>query len=91
MEMLDYVKNILFFKKPFRPQNMEEIKEYKPFLVNRWVSMLNGECANIVNQTTNKKGFLQDDKEMQYKLLLKVVPENKISRINYIKKVDNQT
>jgi adenylate kinase family enzyme len=86
MQIFDYINNILFFKKSYNPQNVEEIKVYNNFLVNRWVSMYDGESANLINETTNKKNYLGDDKEMQYKMLLNIVPKNKYKRIDYIKK-----
>jgi hypothetical protein len=88
MQIFDYIKNVLFFKKPFEKENMEEIKQYNPFLVNRWISMNDGESANLVNETTNKLNYLGNDKEMHYKMLLNVLPQKKYNRINYIKKVE---
>lgn len=86
MQIFDYINNILFLKKPFNPQNVEEIKVYNNFLVNRWISMFDGESANIINETTNKKDYLGNDREMQYKMLLNIIPKNKYRRIDYIKK-----
>ena len=67
---------------------MEEIKQYNPFLVNRWISMNDGESANLINETTNKLNYLGNDKEMHYKMLLHVLPKKKYNRINYIKKAE---
>lgn len=86
MEIFDYIKNILFNKKKYEEQNLEEIKKYNPFLINRWISMYDGECGNLINHTTNKINFLQNDKEMHYKLLLNIVPKKKYKKIEYIKK-----
>jgi hypothetical protein len=90
MEIFDYIKNILFNKNPYKTQNIEEIKKYNPFLVNRWISMFDEECANVVNHTTNKMNFCQNDKEMQYKLLLNIIPKKGFKKIEYIKKSVNQ-
>ena len=87
MQIFDYINNILFLKKPYNPQNVEDVKVYNNFLVNRWVSMFDGESANLINETTNKKDYLNNDKEMQYKMLLNIVPKKKYRRIEYIKKV----
>lgn len=86
MQIFDYINNILFLKKPYNPQNVEDIKVYNNFLVNRWLSMHDGESANIINETTNKKDYLNNDREMQYKMLLNVMPKSKYRRIDYIKK-----
>lgn len=86
MEIFDYLRNILFVKKEYVAENVEEIKKYNPYLINRWISMLDGESANIVNETTNKKNYLDNDKEMHYKMLLNVVPKKQYKKIEYIKK-----
>jgi hypothetical protein len=86
MEIFDYIKNILFYKKPYQAQNFEEAKQYNPFLVNRWMSMYDGETAKIVNETTNKINYFQNDKEMHYKMLLNIVPKKEYRKIEYIKK-----
>lgn len=86
MQIFDYINNILFQKNPYKTHNVEEIKVYNNFLVNRWVSMFDGDSANLVNESTNKKNYLGDDKEMQYKMLLNIIPKNKYKRIDYIKK-----
>lgn len=90
MQIFDYINNILFLKKPYNPQNVEEIKVYNNFLVNRWVSMHDGESAHLINETTNKKDYLNNDREMHYKMLLNIIPKNKYKRIDYIKKVTKE-
>lgn len=86
MEIFDYLKNVLFFKKPYKAQNIEETKSYNIFLMNRWISMFDGECANLINETTNKVNYLSNDREMHYKVLLHILPKNKFKKIEYIKK-----
>jgi len=86
VEIFDYIKNILFQKGNYKSENMEEIKKYNPYMVNRWISMFDGECANLINETTNKKDFLKNDKEMHYKLLLKAIPRKNFKKIEYFKK-----
>jgi len=88
MQIFDYIKNVLFFKKPFQEENVEEIKQYNVFMVNRWVSMYDSESANMVNETTNKLNYLQNDREMHYKMLLNVLPQKKFKRIEYLKKTE---
>lgn len=86
MEIFDYLNNILFHKSEHNIKNIEYFNKYSPYMVNRWLSMFDGETANVVNETTNKKNYLGNDKEMQYKMLLNIVPQKSYSRINYIKK-----
>lgn len=90
MQIFDYIKNVLFFKKPYEKKNIEEIKQYNPFLVNRWISMNDSESANLINETTNKLNYLQNNKEMHYKMLLNVLPQKKYNRIEYIKKAEKE-
>lgn len=84
--MFDFLKNILFYKKPYKIQNVEEIKNYNIFLINRWTSMFDGESANLINETTNKINYLSNDREMHYKLLLNIFPKKKFKKIEYLKK-----
>jgi hypothetical protein len=86
MEIFDYLNNILFSKRGYDVKNVEDIKKYNPYLVNRWISMYDGESATIINETTNKKNYLDNDKEMHYKMLLNVVPKKQYRKIDYIKK-----
>jgi hypothetical protein len=86
MEIFDYLRNILFNKKEYTVENVEEMQKYNPYLINRWASMLDGESANIINETTNKKNYLNNDKEMHYKMLLNVLPKKQHRKIEYIKK-----
>ena len=90
MQIFEYINNILFLKKPYNPQNVEDIKVYNNFLVNRWVSMCDGESSNLINETTNKKNYLNNDREMHYKMLLNIIPKNKYKRIDYIKKATKE-
>lgn len=86
MQVFDYINNILFSKNSYKAQNVEDIKVYNGFLVNRWLSMFDKDSAHLINETTNKKDYLKNDKEMQYKMLLNIIPKNKYRRIDYIKK-----
>lgn len=86
MEIFDHINNILFFKTPNKEYNIEKFTKYNPFLINRWISMYDGESAEIINQTTNKKNYFDNDKEMQYKMLLNIVPKKGYRKIDYIKK-----
>lgn len=90
MEIFDYLNNILFSKRGYDVKNLEDIKKYNPYLVNRWISMYDGESANIINETTNKKNYLDNDKEMHYKMLLNVVPKKQYRKIEYIKKISKE-
>ena len=86
MDIFDYMKNVLFYKKAYKKENFEEIKKYNPYIINRWISMYDAESANIINETSNKLNYLGNDKEMHYKMLLNILPKKQYKKIQYIKK-----
>jgi hypothetical protein len=88
MDIFEYINNILFHKKTYRKENFENSKIYNTFLINRWISMFDDDCSKIVNETTNRKNFLNNDKDLHYKMLLKIVPQNKFKKFTYIKKTN---
>lgn len=84
MNIFDIIDGIAFSKKQTTTQAEDE-KSYQPFLVNRWLSMLDGNAAKIVNETMNRYGQVFNTEE-QYNFLLNVLPRYKKQRINYIKR-----
>lgn len=85
MNIFDIIDGVAFSKKENLVQQAEEKNNYQPYLINRWISMLDSSAAKIVNDTLNRYGhvFNADD---QYTFLLKVLPRYKKQRINYIKR-----
>lgn len=84
MNIFDIIDGVAFSKNELTSQAEDE-KVYQPFLVNRWLSMLDGNAAKIVNETLNRYGHVFNTEE-QYKFLLNVLPRYRKQRINYIKK-----
>lgn len=85
MNIFDIINGVAFDKKADLINQTEDEKAYAPFLVNRWLSMLDGSAARIVNETLNRFGGVFTSAE-QYKFLVHVLPLYKRQRINYIKK-----
>jgi len=58
------------------------------YILQRWISMVSNESACILNETTNKLwlGF-DDNKELWYKLMLTIIPQNRYKKVTYIKKI----
>lgn len=85
MNIFDVIDGVAFSKKTDLLNSPEAEKEYSPFLVNRWLSMLDPDAAKIVNLTLNKtsKQFTVSE---QYKFLVNVLPKFRKQRIEYIKK-----
>lgn len=85
MNIFDIINGVAFDKKADLLSQAEDEKTYAPYLVNRWLSMLDGSAARIVNETLNRFGQVFTPAE-QYKFLVNVLPRYKRQRINYIKK-----
>ena len=90
MNIFDIIDGIAFTKKQNPFANFEEEKEYQPFLVNRWLSMLDPAAARIVNDTLNRFGKTLDNAD-QYRFLTNVLPKYRKQRIQYIKKPKSGT
>ena len=90
MTIFDIIGGILFNKKPDLLSNIDDTKQFQPFLVNRWVSMHGPNDARIVNETVNRYGHVFTDKTDLYKFMVHVLPKHKFSRISYIKKIKSE-
>ena len=84
--IFDVLKGVLFTKKEYPFQYTEEEKNFDIFMVNRWVSMVDKDSANIINETTNRFGNTFTSKKQQYDFLKNVLPKYKFHKINYIKR-----
>ena len=85
VNIFDYLKGILFTKKDPNIKSIEE-DNFDLFMVNRWCSMVDKDSARIINETSNKFGFILDSKQKQFKFLQTVLPQYKFHKINYIKR-----
>lgn len=86
MNIFEIIDGIAFSKKKDIFTSPEAEGEYSPFIVNRWISMLDPIGAKIVNLTVNRKNKLLDTPKDQYQMLMNVLPKFPKQRINYIKK-----
>jgi len=79
--IFDYLKDIVVTKKGDLP-----LDNYVPFLINRWISFINPDVCQAINQLNTKT--LLEDKSLHYKLVLSLFPKLKyVPKIKYIKKV----
>lgn len=84
MTIFDYIKDILVTKKGDLP-----LDNYVPYLVSRWLSFLNPQVGQMINQLNTKT--LLEDKSLHYKLMLSLFPKMKYApKINYIKKAKTE-
>lgn len=86
VSIFDYLKGILFTKSSSPSVCMEDEKNFDLYMINRWCSMVDGDSAKIINETTNKFGNMLLSKNSQYDFLKSVLPRYKNRRINYIKR-----
>jgi hypothetical protein len=84
--IFDILKGVLFTKKDPDFSTIEEEKQFDMYMVNRWCSMVDKDCAKIINETTNKFGGCLDSKTSQYRFLKSVLPRYNFHKINYIKR-----
>lgn len=85
MNIFDIIDSIAFSKKQDLNQQAEDEKIYQPYLVNRWLSMLDGNAAKIINDTVNRYGHVFSSAE-HHRFLSNVLPKYRKQRIQYIKK-----
>jgi len=85
LNIFDIINDVAFSKKARPNFNLEEEKTIQPYLLNRWLSMLDSSAALIVNETLNKYGRNFNSYD-SYKFLLNVLPKYKFKKIEYIKK-----
>lgn len=85
MNIFDIIDGIAFSKKKELLQQDIELK-YTPFMVNRWLSMLDSNAAKIINETVNKTYTVFNNPTDHYKFLLEVLSKYRKQRISYIKK-----
>ena len=83
MTIFDYIKDITTYKKGNLP-----LDGYIPFLINRWLSFVTPQICGAINESVNSLGNI--DKELHYKLLLRLYPKSKVPFIKYIKKVKEE-
>lgn len=86
MNIFDILDGVAFSKKKDLFNSLENEKEYQPYLVNRWLSMLDPSAAKIINDTVNRYGKVFERPVDQYHFLLNILPKYRKQRIYYIKK-----
>lgn len=88
--IFSYIDSVLFSKKKLNTINEGET-QFNLYMLNRWCSMYSSDIAQILNETTNKYGKLFQTKQEQYDFILNMLPRVKKKRLNYIKKVKEET
>jgi hypothetical protein len=90
MSIFDIINLLLFSKKTDCEElDQESLGIFQPFLINRWVSFYSKTQATFVNETLNKYSGVFQDKSDTYRFFYNLIPRQKYSRIQYIKKQKN--
>lgn len=87
MTIFEFI-NILFFrsKVSYEDPNYDSLTSFVPFMLNRWLSFYGKNQSIFVNETLNKYTGIFTDKLDSYKFYYNLIPRQKFSRIQYIKK-----
>lgn len=84
MTTFDYIKDIIVTKRGDLP-----LDSYAPFLINRFLSFINPQVCEAVNQINTK--ILLEDKSLHYKLMLSLFPKtSSVPYIKYVKKIQEE-
>jgi hypothetical protein len=84
--LFDTLNDIIYYKTEKQLDIPENEQEYSAYMINRWLSMHSGNYSVIVNETVNKYYGNFTTKKDHYKFLCKVLPKDKIKRVEYLKK-----
>ena len=88
MNFFDLLRKVVFFgKKDSAGEiNNEELQQFVPYMMNRWMSFYDKNKAVFVNETFNRFTGLFDDKRESYMLYYNLALKSKFKKIEYVKK-----
>ena len=86
MNIFDQLNDLVFSKKRKCMNNIDHENEYVPFMINRWISMISPQHAQVINNTVNWMYGVFENKQSHYKLLHNVIPRARWQRVTYHKK-----
>jgi len=89
--MFEHINRILYKTKGTDLANINEDKEFQPFLIQRWCSMHSTSIAHIINETTNRFWGTMESNRDWFVALDTIIPACKFKRISYIKKTKKET
>lgn len=87
MMIFDILKVILEKRQDLLDEDLEDLKEFNPYMIQRWLSMYSSDMAKLLNSTSNTAWKVLENKEEWYKFYMAVIPKSKNKKINYIKKI----
>jgi len=83
--------NHILFEKPSAEIDPEELENFTPYMVCRYLSFYgNSQYVDYANNTLNKySGIFKTDEEL-FKFYEHIVPKLKKTKINYVKKIKKE-
>lgn len=92
MNFFDLLRKIIYFGKKTEVElNTEDLQQFTPFMINRWLSFYDKSKAVFVNETLNRFTGLFDDKRDMFDFYYYLVPKSRFKKIDYIKKKKEKT
>jgi hypothetical protein len=86
LNIFDIINNIAFSKKTITEGDAESEDSANVYMVNRWVSMIDGSAAHVINNTLNRYHNIFPKKNDAFNFLKDILPCYPRQRIHYIKK-----
>lgn len=87
MNFFDLLRKLIFSKKTIAEDlGSEDLQQFTPYMMNRWLSFYGASQAVFVNETLNRFTSLLDDKGEMYKLYYNLIPTCRYKKIEYVKK-----
>jgi hypothetical protein len=86
MNIFQQLKDIIQFKKELILDDIEEEKQFSPYMTQRWLSFHSPQFALLMNHTVNILWSALDEKSLAYKFFIGIVPKSRYKNIKYIKK-----
>jgi hypothetical protein len=89
--MFAHLNNILYKKQPDTDLvNLNEDKEFQPFLIQRWCTMYSTSVTSLVNDSTNRYWKIYENNKDWYAALDSIIPTCRFKKISYIKKTKKE-
>jgi len=86
MNFFQILQNLFYKKTQSSNLNVEDLSEFQPYLINRWLSFYDKSMVNFCNNFLNKNIQLFDDRNQLYKFYINIIPKLRYKKISYIKK-----
>lgn len=83
--MFDTINHLLF-KKGSEELDSDLMATFVPYMVTRYLSFYDKDCAIYANETTNQYGASMKTPEAQFKFYDNIIPKLKRKKIEYVKK-----